>query len=174
MVRTQLANDKRLFVKMQGKGFLSNTWTDGLNIVTGGLKNLGSKVMPIATDYAKELGKKALNKFAEEAPKYIENKTRDFISDFGSSTNKSDYAKNFAKKTGRDIKGSVKNELKNTFNSQGTQDVINQIQNESKKELSNSASNILNSLLSGRGLQQPSRQKRRYNSMKGNGMVPIW
>ena len=173
-MRTQILNDRRRFFKMQGKGLLSNVWSDGLNIVTGGLKNIGSKVVPIATEYAKELGKQTLDKIAKEAPKYIENKTRDFITNFGSSSNKSDYIKNFGSDTIRDLSGSFQNELRDAVNSQGTQNVINQIRNESKKELSNSASNILNSLLSGKGIAQPKKTRRRVNNrMYGNGMLPV-
>lgn len=178
-MRTQNPMDRRRYFKMQGKGFFSNAWSDGAHIISGGLKNLGSKLLPIAQEYAKDMGKKALNKFAEEAPKYIENKTRDFITEMGSSSNKLETAKNFGKNSGKELGNSFRNEIKSAINSQGTQDVINQIRGETKNELSNSASNILNSLLSGRGLQRQQIQKQtkrgaKRKNMMGNGMIPIF
>ena len=48
-MRTQNIFDRRRFHRQHGRGFFSSMFSDGTQVVQG-IKNLGSKLMPIAYD----------------------------------------------------------------------------------------------------------------------------
>lgn len=171
-MRTQNIGDIRFFHRMHGRGYLSDFFTNGKEIVSGTLKNLGSSALPVIKDFLKETGKEVINKIKEEAPKYIENKTREFVTDVLSSDDKKQAVRNFGKNTGNQLKNNFKKDLKNIVESKKTQDAIDEITKSTKRELNSSASSILNNLLSGRGLAEPKTVRKK--GQKGTGMIPIY
>lgn len=149
-------------------------FSDGMGTVVSSLKNIYNAVSPTVGNIARDVFSSSVNKLKENAPKYIENKTRDFIESVLNSANKKETVRNFVKDTANELGTNFKDEVRNQYRSENTQNSIRQIKNDAQKVSKNEASKqalamsqTLNNIISGRGLDSSTKRR----SKRGGAMV---